>query len=54
MLPKEKTIKSTDDFAEYKKQSIDKKYNTIVKKIQNGDSPYKKQLQEHLPDVEFW
>ena len=36
------------------KQLIDKKYNAIMKKIANGNFPYKKQLQEHFPDVEFW
>ena len=36
------------------KQKIDKKYNAMMKKINNGDFPYKKQLQEHFPDMEFW
>ena len=42
------------EFTEDEKQKIDKKYNAMMKKINNGDFPFKKQLQEHLPNVEFW
>ena len=46
--------KSEDEFTEDEKQLIDKKYNAIINKIKNGKFPYKKQLQEHLPNIEFW
>ena len=46
--------KSEDEFTEDEKQLIDKKYNAIINKIKNGNFPYKKQLQEHLPNIEFW
>ena len=36
------------------KQLIDKKYAAIIKKVNNDDFPYKKQLQKRLPDVDFW
>ena len=45
---------SDDEFIEDEKQKIDKKYNAIINKIKNGDYPYKKQLQEHLPNIQFW
>ena len=45
---------SDDDFTEDEKQLIDKKYNKMMKKIKNGNFPYKTQLQKHFPDVEFW
>ena len=45
---------SDDEFTEDEKQKIDKKYNAIINKIKNGDYPYKKQLQEHFPGMEFW
>ena len=45
---------SDDEFTEYEKQKIDKKYNSMMKKIGNGNFPFKKQLQEHLPNIEFW
>ena len=49
------TMKETgDDFTEDEKQLIDKKYNAMIEKIKNGEFPYKKQLQKHFPDVEFW
>ena len=43
-----------DEFTEDEKHKIDKKYNSMMKKINNGHFPFKKQLQEHFPDVEFW
>ena len=46
--------KSDDEFTEDEKQLIDKKYNAIIEKIKMGKFPYKKQLQEHLPNMEFW
>ena len=49
-----KMKESDDDFTDEEKQLIDKKYNAIVEKIKNGDFPYRKQLQQHFPDVEFW
>ena len=49
-----KMQKSDDDFTEDEKALIDKKYNAMMKKINKGDYPYKKQLQEHLPNIEFW
>ena len=49
-----KLKESDDDFTDEEKKSINDKYNAIVAKIKNGDFPYKKQLQEHFPDVEFW
>ena len=45
---------SEDEFTEDEKQKIDKKYNAIINKIKNGNFPFKKQLQEHLPNMEFW
>ena len=49
------TMKETDDdFTDEEKAIIDKKYNAMIKKIQNGKFPYKKQLQKHFPDMEFW
>ena len=45
---------SEDEFTEDEKQKIDKKYNAIINKIKNGNFPFKKQLQEHLPNIEFW
>ena len=45
---------SDDEFTEDEKQKIDKKYNAIINKIKNGKFPYKKQLQEHLPNIQFW
>ena len=45
---------SDDEFTEDEKQLIDKKYNAIINKIKNGKFPYKKQLQEHLPNIQFW
>ena len=49
-----KLEKSDDEFTEDEKQLIDKKYNAIIEKIKMGKFPYKKQLQEHLPNIEFW
>ena len=49
-----KMKKSDDEFTEDEKQLIDKKYNAMINKIKNGNFPYKKQLQEHFPDMEFW
>ena len=49
-----KLEKSDEEFTEDEKQLIDKKYNTIIEKIKMGKFPYKKQLQEHLPNMEFW
>ena len=49
-----KLEESEDEFTEDEKQKIDKKYNAIINKIKNGDFPFKKQLQEHLPNIEFW
>ena len=45
---------SDDDFTEDEKALIDKKYNAMMNKINKGDYPYKKQLQEHLLNIEFW
>ena len=45
---------SDDEFTEDEKQLIDKKFNSMMNKINKGDYPYKRQLQEHFPDVEFW
>ena len=42
------------DLTEDEKQKIDKKYNAMINKIKNGNFPFKKQLQEHFPDMEFW
>ena len=49
-----KLEKSDEEFTEDEKQKIDKKYNAIINKIKNGNFPFKKQLQEHLPNIEFW
>ena len=49
-----KMKESDDDFTENEKQLIDKKFNSMMKKINNGNFPFKKQLQEHLPNIEFW
>ena len=49
-----KLEESEDEFTEDEKQLIDKKYNAIIEKIKMGKFPYKKQLQEHLPNIEFW
>ena len=46
--------KSDDEFTEDEKALIDKKYNAMMNKINNGNFPYKKHLQEHLPNIEFW
>ena len=35
-------------------EDVDTKYNAIIKKIKNGDFPYRTQLQNHFPDMEFW
>ena len=45
---------SDDEFTEDEKQKIDKKCNTLINKINNGIFPYKRQLQEHLPGMNFW
>ena len=45
---------SDDEFTENEKQKIDKKFNSMMKKIENGNFPYKKQLKKHLPNIEFW
>ena len=45
---------SDDDFTENEKQLIDKKYNAMMNKINKGDYPYRRQLREHLPNMEFW
>ena len=45
---------SDDEFTEDEKQKIDKKFNSMMKKIENGNFPFKKHLREHFPDVEFW
>ena len=45
---------SDDEFTEDEKQKIDKKYNAMMNKINKGDYPYRRQLQEHLPNMEFW
>ena len=49
-----KLQKSDDEFTEDEKQKIDKKFNSMMKKINNGNFPFKKHLQEHLPNIEFW
>ena len=49
-----KMKESDDEFTEDEKHLINKKYNIMMKKINKGDYPYKKQLQEHLPGMEFW
>ena len=49
-----KMKESDDEFTEDEKALIDKKYNLMMKKINNGNFPYKKHLQEHLPNIEFW
>ena len=49
-----KLKESDDEFTEDEKQLIDKKYNAIIKKINNGDFPYKKQLQQHFSNMDFW
>ena len=45
---------SDDEFTEDEKQKIDKKFNAMMNKINKGDYPYRRQLQEHLPNMEFW
>ena len=49
-----KLRKSDDDFTEDEKALIDKKYNAMMNKINNGNFLFKKHLREHFPDVEFW
>ena len=49
-----KMKESDDEFTENEKQLIDKKFNAMMKKINNGNFPYKKHLHEHLPNIEFW
>ena len=49
-----KMKESDDDFTENEKQLIDKKYNAMMNKINKGDYPYRRQLREHLPNMEFW
>ena len=49
-----KMKESDDEFTEDGKQLIDKQYNTMMKKIENGNFPYQKQLQEHFPNMNFW
>ena len=49
-----KMKESDDEFTENEKQLIDKKYNAMMKKINNGNFPYQKQLQEHFPNMNFW
>ena len=49
-----KMKESDDEFTEDEKKSIDKKYNAMIKRINNGNFPYKKQLQEHFPNMNFW
>ena len=41
-----KMKESDDEFTENEKQLIDKKYNAMMKKINNGNFPYQKQLQD--------
>ena len=43
-----KMKESDDEFTEDEKQLIDKKYNAMMKKIENGNFPYKKQLQQNF------
>ena len=45
---------SEDEFTEDEKQLIDKKYNAMMKNIKSNRFPYKKQLQEHFPNINFW
>ena len=49
-----KMKESDDEFTEDEKALIDKKFNAMMKKINKGDYPHRRQLQEHFPDVEFW
>ena len=49
-----KMKESDDEFTEDEKQLIDKKYNVMMNKINNGNFPYQKQLQEHFPNMNFW
>ena len=49
-----KMKESDDEFTENEKQLIDKKYNAMMKKINNGNFPYQKQLQEHFPNMNFY
>ena len=45
---------NSDNFTDIEKQLIDTEFNKMVDNIQNNDFPYKKQLQQHFPNVEFW
>ena len=49
-----KMKESDDDFTEDEKQLIDQKYKTLMTYIKNNQFPYKKQLQQHFPGMEFW
>ena len=49
-----KMKESDDEFTEDEKQKIDKKFNSMMKKIENGNFPFKKHLREHFPGMEFW
>ena len=49
-----KMKESDDEFTEDEKQLIDKKYNAMMNKIEIGNFPYKKQLQEHFSNMVFW
>ena len=44
----------SDNLTEDEKQLIDIQYNAMMKKIKNGDFPYRTHLQKHFPEVEFW
>ena len=43
-----------DNLTEDEKQLIYTQYNAMMKKIKNGEFPYKTQLQKHFPNMEFW
>ena len=49
-----KIKESNDEFTDEEMTIINRLYNKMTNKIKNGNFPFKKQLQEHFPDVEFW
>ena len=49
-----KMKESDDEFTDEEKLLINKKYKTLMTYIKNNQFPYKKQLQEHFPNTNFW
>ena len=49
-----KIKESNDEFTDEEMTIINRLYNKMTNKIKMGKFPYKKQLQQHFPGMEFW